>query len=1254
MQIYSQRKVINILLGISLIFLTATCIFTYMQMQKLIIANSWVTHTYQIISVVNNLVRSVNDVKGSVSGYIMTGDKNQLVSINKDFQNIHKNLAVLKQLTSNNPIQQLRINKLEPLLSERESVVKQIMSTHDLQYMQTFFSQLNKKRLTLVNQILMSLDTINNDELILLQQRVAVYNQSVKTSNLTLISSLLLSELLFIISFILLNHHLAIREKIEQEQLKIKRKLIELYHSLQESEDRLMLASEGGKVGLWDWNPSKNKMYYSPYLRQMLGYPYIEFPDEMNSLNKILHPSDYERVWSLINEHLRDPSKPFNTEFRLKMKTGEYHWFQAMAVYKTYEDESHMSGALLDISERKKSQQQMEIHYGLTKMLGEADDWKKAIPKILEIICTNLSWEIGALWLVEESKEFLYCAEVWTAEDIRSKAFGEMTLATKFKFGTVLPGKVWQDEKPYWITDVTEYTGFTRLAQAKKINLHSAFAVPIILKDHLIGVLEFFTQGKQLQDDELMNFMSSVGNQIALFIERKHVEQEFQKISAHNAAILDSANDIIITTTVDGKILSANLQATKTFGYMINELINMNINELIYHATLKIHELTNASVVEFTAINKSGVKFPVEISLSSFSADEKRLVVIIRDITERRRSEALLKRSEEQFKVLVTGIRDYAIIMLDPRGCITTWNYGAEVMQGYSEEEVIGKHFSIFYTQKDRENKHPDYVLRKTRELGRYEEESWIVHKDGFNFWASVALSSIHDEKANFLGFAMVSRDLTEHKKIEILKNEFISVVSHELRTPITSIRGSLGLVLGAAAGEISDKSKKMLEIASNNCDRLVNLINDILDVEKLETGKMKFQFQICDLNKLLTEAISINAMYAEKFGVQIESTEHIHDVTVNVDPDRLTQVITNLLSNAIKFSKPGGKVFISLVKHGSFARFSVIDQGPGIPDEFQSKIFQKFSQADASSTRNKGGTGLGLAISKAIIERLGGTLNYHSEKDKGTEFYFDLPLVSEKRAEPSPIKDTDVNRLLLCEDDEDQAAHLSALLQQAGYAVDIGYTALQTKKLLNERNYQALLLDLVLPDMNGIELIRELRKSRQGEKIPIIVVSIIAEESKKMFNGNAIEVVDWLNKPIDFNNLLNAIALIKEHKKQVKPRILHIEDDIDIQKIVQNLLSETCDVVTCATLASARQLLAKESYNIVILDLLLSDGNGIELLPLIAEYKIPVVIFAQGELDPEYAQYVKQVLVKSKNSPQKLLEIIHNILKVEKFESSH
>ncbi len=492
-----------------------------------------------------------------------------------------------------------------------------------------------------------------------------------------------------------------------------------------------------------------------------------------------------------------------------------------------------------------------------------------------------------------------------------------------------------------------------------------------------------------------------------------------------------------------------------------------------------------------------------------------------------------------------------------------------------------------------------------------------------------------------------VARDVEEERRIAQMKNDFVSVVSHELRTPLTSIRGSLGLIAGGVAGELPEKARALVEIAAKNCERLVRLINDILDVEKIESGKMGFHFLPAELAPLIERAIEDNRAYAEGYGVELRVAAMAPGAWVWADPDRLLQVMTNLLSNAVKFSQRGGVVDIATVREIGDLRLSVTDHGRGIPPEFRQRIFEKFAQSDSSSTREKGGTGLGLSISRAIVERHRGRIGFTSEPGAATTFFCDLPEWEAVLDEAVPEAE-ERPRILVCEDDRDVAHLLCLMLEREGYHADMAHDAAAARRLLRERAYAALTLDLVLPDEDGVTLIRELRRDEATSRLPIVVVSVRAQEGQAELNGGALGVVDWLDKPIDEERLVAAVERAARFPRGEMARILHVEDDLDLQRVVAAIVDGDARIEPALNLAEARERLAGGRFDLVILDLALPDGSGLELLPELGalDPSTPVLIFSAHEVDKAVAGRVAAVLVKSQTSNGELLERIRSALR--------
>ena len=363
-----------------------------------------------------------------------------------------------------------------------------------------------------------------------------------------------------------------------------------------------------------------------------------------------------------------------------------------------------------------------------------------------------------------------------------------------------------------------------------------------------------------------------------------------------------------------------------------------------------------------------------------------------------------------------------------------------------------------------------------------------------------------------------------ECERLARLKDEFVSTVSHELRTPLTSIFGSIGLLKAKAAGDLPEPALRLLGIAYTNCQRLVRLIDDILDLGKLELGKVVFNLKCVEVRALVEEAIEANLGFAEGYRVRMRLEDGCAVAKVRADSDRLAQVITNLLSNAIKFSPADGEVVVAIEKGAEFVRISVRNKGPGIPADFKPHIFERFAQADSTTTRQKGGSGLGLSIVRQIVDRLGGEVGF-SEASGETIFHVDLPcweqlvgMAIDRDAPPDTL------RVLLCEDDPDMAAVLREHLKQAGFATDFAYTAGDAITAATGNQYCAILVDLLLPDGNGIDLIVRVRELPGYNETPVIVVSVDPSRGRTDPRTHQLNIFHWLSKPIDFDRLVRAL----------------------------------------------------------------------------------------------------------------------------------
>ena len=401
--------------------------------------------------------------------------------------------------------------------------------------------------------------------------------------------------------------------------------------------------------------------------------------------------------------------------------------------------------------------------------------------------------------------------------------------------------------------------------------------------------------------------------------------------------------------------------------------------------------------------------------------------------------------------------------------------------------------------------------------LDQFTSELRFQHKDGRVVPVLVRGYVQRDADGQPLRISGTSMDLTEHKRVEQMKDEFVATVSHELRTPLTSISGALGLINGGALGEAPPAMRQMLDIAHRNSLRLGYLINDLLDMEKVAAGKMSFDMREHALPRLLEEALASYQALAAQLGVRCVLHEP-PQVKVWIDALRLQQVLGNYLSNAIKHTPGGGEVSLYCSQpDASRLRISVTDQGPGIPPEFQKRVFERFAQADASDSREKGGTGLGLAITKEFIERMGGKVGFDTQVGVGTTFWCELPILD---AGMAPLDDGRP-RLLVVEDEPDTGRLLHMMLHEANYSVDRVQSLHAAREKLALNDYVAMTLDLHLPDGSGIQLIDELRGDPRTRHLPIIVVSAATRFDERVTT----EQVVWLHKPISAAQLLIALG---------------------------------------------------------------------------------------------------------------------------------
>ena len=452
-------------------------------------------------------------------------------------------------------------------------------------------------------------------------------------------------------------------------------------------------------------------------------------------------------------------------------------------------------------------------------------------------------------------------------------------------------------------------------------------------------------------------------------------------------------------------------------------------------------------------------------------------------------------RGNEMFRLLVESVRDYAIFMLDPDGRVSSWNPGAAHIKGYTRDEILGKHFSVFYPPEAVARRLPQYELEVARESGRFEDEGWRVRKDGTLFWANVVISAVRDEADVLRGFAKVTRDLTSHRQIEELQrterrmSEFLAMLAHELRNPLSPIQSALDVL------ELKPDDPTTMQWARTILQRqtwqLKRLIDDLLDVSRITRGKIALHPENIDLRDTVSQVAESWRPTFESRSQVVEMSLPSAPVRVRADAVRLAQLLSNIMSNSAKFTPVSGRILIRVRASGSIASVTVADSGIGMPPDLVPRVFDLFVQGETGLDRSNGGLGVGLTLAKSLASLIGGTLTAASDgPGKGSEFTLALPVAESSRQAPAaPARRARVTGLhvFVVDDNEDAADALGALLHLLGHRITVLHCGADVLREIAVGIPDVILLDIGLPGMDGFEVMQALRRLPGARAIRVI-----------------------------------------------------------------------------------------------------------------------------------------------------------------------
>ncbi len=616
----------------------------------------------------------------------------------------------------------------------------------------------------------------------------------------------------------------------------------------------------------------------------------------------------------------------------------------------------------------------------------------------------------------------------------------------------------------------------------------------------------------------------------------------------------------IFVLDVSGNIASWGAGAERTKGYAAEEIIGKHFS-IFYPASdttaarcereLAIAEREGRFEDEGWRVRKDGTQFWANVVITPIRGTDGRLLgfgEVARDLTDRRLVETGMKESDERLRLLIASVKDYAIFILDPTGHVVTWNPGAERLKGYASEEILGQHFSRFYPDSDTRAATCERELEVAIREGRFEDEGWRIKKDGSRFWANVVITPIRDPEGRLRGFAKVTRDLSERRRHEQeritlaraeegrriaelneestralaedlrrardraedatrLKDEFLATISHELRTPLNSMLGWARMLHSGVLSK--EKQAHSIETIVRNATAQSQLIDDLLDVSRIIAGKLRLEIDRVDMNQIVTSALEIVRPAADAKGVVLEWDFNPDAGVIQGDAGRLQQILWNVLTNAVKFTPRGGRVGVSLRRDDSNVEVHIADTGKGISPEFLPRMFERFTQEEASHSRKTGGVGLGLAIVKHLVELHGGAVHACSDGEgTGSTFVLRLPISAtrpasrEARASTPPGNDDlrfppEVRdlRVLILDDERDARELMEAVLERGGARVKLVSSAQEALESIRNQRPDVIVSDIGMPEEDGYVFIRTLRAmSREdGGQIPAVALTAYA-----------------------------------------------------------------------------------------------------------------------------------------------------------------
>ncbi|MDP3508689.1 MAG: PAS domain-containing protein [Candidatus Melainabacteria bacterium] len=817
-----------------------------------------------------------------------------------------------------------------------------------------------------------------------------------------------------------------------------------------------------------------------------------------------------------------------------------------------------------DVTTSWLKQSQASAQFDITKVLIGATAIVDALEQICTTLCTLLSFEIGIVWRIDQrANRMSRLVHKIISDQDKHEYLIARSVNVPLSVAAGFPSTIWFNGKGKVYTDLEQYdTCFNEPASRIRKTYPAVVAFPICIGNRIWGVISLLSTRATPISSELVTTLESIGYQIGHFVDRIEANEAYLKSQERYYVAITGSNDGIWDWDLVTNEVFYSPRYKSQLGFEENELANhFDTFRTLCHpddyqqvlAKVQRHIDTRQPYeAEMRCRTKSGdYKWICARGQAIWNAQGRaiRMAGSHRDISElkaaeqaRHEYEQRLLDSESMFRQLAENIREVFWII---SASTDDFIYASPAFEELWLEQCdqLYKNKEVFFNP----------IVEEDRPRVRKTLQGLIVDADiqnpggqGFDLefrietkekeirWIWSRLFPVLDKTGRCDRLYGIAHDITEKKEVERRVSEFYSTVSHELRTPLTSIRAALGLIEGGLTGEISAETMEYVSIARSNSDRLIRLINDILDIRRLEANKLEMKIEHIRPSDLIETTIDSIRAFAEERGVTISFNLESNGRNIVGDRDRLVQVLTNLISNAIKYTPRGKAVRICCTSSGDNVKINVIDQGPGIAEEHMQGLFGLFQQLSCVENEFNTGSGLGLAISKAIVDKLGGSIGAESTFGEGATFWFEVPALEapktlETLETPENIEslreqgEAEPASILLMEDSDSIALILKTLITRTGYHCARAANIAEAHTLAETQRPDLLFADINLPDGNGLDFVNWLHEHYSAEAIPVIVLSGAETNIDRVHRP---ELVDWVKKPFETEEILRLMKL--------------------------------------------------------------------------------------------------------------------------------